>query len=741
MRKSTNNKGSALVAVIVAVAIVGVLAVIALWISLINYQMKTTEKDAKDNFYSAETVLDEICVGLQSDVSEAYNIAYTNVMQTYSSLEEEDRKNQFIKEFVYNLRSRLRSEENGGSDLRYNLSKLIAYVDTALLDSSRKPYAQIVSTTASNGGQDGLLNLYDSGLCIKGLRITFSDEKGYKSIIETDIKLNIPDMEFLTSVEMPDTFSYSLIGNTGILLSTGITNIEGNVYAGSPYAVDSSNSKTDSMIFEKGAIVKFSNGKYIISEGLFDMDTVSDVKIAPLTQLWTENIVVDGAKLTLEGNTYVADDLTLAGTNPSVSLGSDQGGKYIGFGDSDTVAGNSSAILLNGNKSSLNMSKLDELLVAGYSFIQTSSIDSDLVDNKDIRMGESISLKGNQIAYLVPGECIGVNNYGESLYGRNPITYKEYLNIYNSGTYDLVSPTVTSSKTGHNLQYYIENGSNLEESISTVFVPSTSGIQEDMLVYFYLSLSKERAEEYYKDYFEQSPSKLDTYAKFFANVISSNDSMARVYTAGSYSLYNEEKLTLLPGSDDNISSEIVQTDHTYRALNSTLTTSYDRYVSGELDKTVFDNIINTTNFSAALSLTGSGKKVVSYQAESSDKYTAVLIDNKNGVPYSINSEGQEGGKLRMVIATGDINVNCSFKGTIITLGKIKVNGSQNIANEDVEIMKHLLTAQIDDEKRLYDIFNNGSSYLVSGIIAGEEAKKPENISYSDIIKYENWIKR
>ena len=45
MRKSTNNKGSALVAVIVAVAIVGVLAVIALWISLINYQMKTTEKE------------------------------------------------------------------------------------------------------------------------------------------------------------------------------------------------------------------------------------------------------------------------------------------------------------------------------------------------------------------------------------------------------------------------------------------------------------------------------------------------------------------------------------------------------------------------------------------------------------------------------------------------------------------------------------------------------------------------
>lgn len=741
MRKSINDKGSALVTVIVAVAIVGVLAVIALWISLINFQMKTTEKDVKDNFYSAETVLDEICVGLQSDVSEAYNIAYTNVMQTYSSLEEDDRKNQFSKEFVYNLRNRLRSEENGGSDLRYNLSKLIGYVDAALLDSAKKPYAQIVSTTASNGGQDGLLNMYESGLCIKGLRITFSDEKGYKSIIETDIKLNIPDMEFLTSVEMPDTFSYSLIGNTGILLSTGISSIEGNIYSGSPYAVDSSSSNNESMVFEKGATVKFSNGKYIISEGLFDMDTASDVKIAPLTQVWTENIVVDGAKLSLGGSTYVADDLTLAGDNPSVSLGSEEGGKYIGFGDSDTIAGNSSAILLNGKNSSLDMSKLDELLVAGYSFIQTSSIDSDLIDNKDIRMGESISLKGNQIAYLVPGECIGVDNYGDSLYGRNPITYQEYLKIYNSGTYDLVSGTVTSSKTGHNLQYYIETGSNLEESISTVFVPSASGLQEDMLVYFYLSLSKEKAEEYYKDYFEQSPSKLDTYARFFANVISSNDSMARVYTAGSYSLYKEDKLSLLPGSKDNISSEIVQTDHTYRALNSTLTTSYDRYVSGELDKTVFDNIVNMTNFSGVLSLTGSGKKTVSYQSEAGDRYTAVLIDNKNGVPYEINSEGQEGGKLRLIIATGDININCDYKGTIIALGKIKVKGSRNIANEDVEIMKRLLTAQVDEETRLYDMFNNGSSYLVSGIIAGEDAKKPENISYSDIIKYENWIKR
>ena len=36
-------------------------------------------------------------------------------------------------------------------------------------------------------------------------------------------------------------------------------------------------------------------------------------------------------------------------------------------------------------------------------------------------MGESITVKGGQIAYLVPTECLGVYN-GETIIGQNPVT-------------------------------------------------------------------------------------------------------------------------------------------------------------------------------------------------------------------------------------------------------------------------------------------------------------------------------
>ena len=105
--KKLNNKGSTLVLVIIVLAIVSVFAVVALSISLYNFQMKITDKNVKDNFYSAETVLDQICVGLQGDVSKAYSGAYSEVMQNYNSISDnetadmkEARRNKFEKSFL-----------------------------------------------------------------------------------------------------------------------------------------------------------------------------------------------------------------------------------------------------------------------------------------------------------------------------------------------------------------------------------------------------------------------------------------------------------------------------------------------------------------------------------------------------------------------------------------------------------------------------------------------------------------
>lgn len=51
--KEAANKGSAMVVVIIAMAFIGILASVLMYMSLLNYQMKANNLQAKDNFYSA----------------------------------------------------------------------------------------------------------------------------------------------------------------------------------------------------------------------------------------------------------------------------------------------------------------------------------------------------------------------------------------------------------------------------------------------------------------------------------------------------------------------------------------------------------------------------------------------------------------------------------------------------------------------------------------------------------------
>lgn len=742
MRKRLNNKGSALVTVIVACAIIGMLAVVSLWASLTNYQMKITDSKVKNNFYSAEAVLDQMCVGLQTDVSDAYNKAYSTVMQKYSALSETERNDAFQREYVEKICTSLRSATAG--DRNYNMDRLKSYVDSTLLDTSTYPYAEITSLSAASGSDDGLMSTYSNGVVLKGIRVVFVDEEGFSSIIETDISLGIPEMKFVTSEEMPDTFSYCMIGNEGVQLTGAYSNVnvKGSVYAGSPYATDVSNSDVMSFdLKDNGIKLTLSDSKYLIAEGTVNISDSSQFSVASDNQLWTDNIKVGGAaKAYLRGSTYVSDDLTLTGENPAVYLGEGGTGRYVGYGNDTRKAADSSAIIINGKNSTLDMSGLDDLFVAGYSFIQTSSIANDrrvsTEDNSDVRMGESIALKGDQIGYLIPGECIGVDSTGKSLYNRNPITYDEYLNIVENDDYTEVDEDIPSAKTGHKLSYYLDSGESISDCISTVFVPTSSGRANDGLVYYYISLSAKSASDYYADFYSNNEDKLNTYADFFANVINSNDAASRVYTAGKYSLYQSNQLALYGTDELDVDDEITLLQNTYTALNSTLSPNYKSGNGVAYGRTVFENIIDTSKLQAVTAGQSNGKRKVNYTLGAGDVISAVVVNGN----YTYSSENQEGGKLRLIIATGDVNVNADFKGTIICLGKLKVNGNCTISNEDVETMKKLLTADIDGTNFLYNVFNDGSSYIVS-LTGGGSADGNTSIAYSDIIKYKNWTKK
>ncbi len=95
-----NNKGSALVVVIVVVSFICILGTLLLYLSVMNYQMKATDYNTRVSFYGAEEPLEELRMQLAEDVSEASIAAYKQVIMHYSGLSNEAmREAEFQKAF------------------------------------------------------------------------------------------------------------------------------------------------------------------------------------------------------------------------------------------------------------------------------------------------------------------------------------------------------------------------------------------------------------------------------------------------------------------------------------------------------------------------------------------------------------------------------------------------------------------------------------------------------------------
>ena len=99
IRKS-DNRGMALVTVIVAIGFIAALVSILLTTSLVNFKMKNVNERGKDTFYSAEQVLDEINVGLQRIVSDSMSAAYLEIMNNYPSYDART-KNEMLTTMYY----------------------------------------------------------------------------------------------------------------------------------------------------------------------------------------------------------------------------------------------------------------------------------------------------------------------------------------------------------------------------------------------------------------------------------------------------------------------------------------------------------------------------------------------------------------------------------------------------------------------------------------------------------------
>lgn len=87
-----NNRGSALVSVLVVTVFISIIATTMLYVSAQNYQMKYTDYQNKQSFYGAEKALDSLKALLVADVEEAHLEAYQKVMKNYNTSAQERQK-------------------------------------------------------------------------------------------------------------------------------------------------------------------------------------------------------------------------------------------------------------------------------------------------------------------------------------------------------------------------------------------------------------------------------------------------------------------------------------------------------------------------------------------------------------------------------------------------------------------------------------------------------------------------
>jgi hypothetical protein len=102
----------------------------------------------------------------------------------------------------------------------------------------------------------------------------------------------------------------------------------------------------------------------------------------------------------------------------------------------------------------------------------------------------------------------------------------------------------------------------------------------------------------------------------------------------------------------------------------------------------------------------------------------------------------------VLIATGDVNVNSNFTGTLIANGKVTVGKSSAITVQKTttENIKKLLLITCDsgsESVNLYTFFRDGSVYISSGFVGSSSSgsSASDEVELASLITYQNWKKK
>lgn len=733
-----DDRGASLLAVLILMVVVSAIAVVITKITIVNIQMKEVERGTKKNFYSADAIMDDLRTGAREQAETALENAYADVLQHYVDYTGSGKNVQdvFKQNYMNGLESYFADPMKTPVDTTNEQGNVVYRV--AGYDADK------VKGCILDGTQQGCFVApadpkyeidYGAGtFTLKDVRVVYKDAQDYETTITTDLVFSTPDMNFSGQSQVKEFMKYALIADDQINVNASNVTVDGSVYAGVGGIVASGNGTGEL------------KGRMILTRGDIVADMGSALKVGDgNSSIWAENIMTTGksaATLNVNGNMYVADDLALNAKESKVTLQ----GNYYGYnfqknyGAGDTVATDadfSSAIMINGKSSSLNIQNLKYLLLAGRTYISRGNNSS----NTDIQMGESIAARTNQLAYYVPERYVKVESGESTLLKWNDaqnvrIGEKEYPigeSDYAASIHvDPVKLDGWLNNANPIVPYYYTNGVN-----------------------YYLNFkSQQDANEFYAAYYAGNTGKAGglagTYLDKNALIIDEHNKVIMtlsgdiMYRTKPEEMFQEKAVTIEP--DNWKDSAGLLWDYcsklavSYKSLElglkdfgQSVTPDQVRFsVTDEnghekIDKSIdplFDKLIDRSALQEEIAKhknPGDAGFTVYHPAD--DVY---LIDN-TGV-YDLPTSITKG----IVVATGSVKVSGNFEGLIISGGKVTFDANVQVKGNKL-LVSNLFKEDQSRKAPLFSKFFRDCSGTAASNISGQ-------LDLDSYINYDEWKK-
>lgn len=721
-----DNSGYSFLFVVIGVIFLIAIGAISLTMATSYFMTTTVSKHSSEQFYTTESIVQEIKTGIQESANIKSENAYKEVLETFASVPTQTRDDRYAVMFLRELADSLVGTgvtwdgTTNGVEFVCSLDKIKAL--------TTKPDA--VSIAPGKGAIKVVL--YNKTclekkfhLEVKNLYVNYTDDDGYNSSIKTDIVINVPEYHLGADSTINEIKNYIVItdnklvvSNSGQHLANMAALLRGNIYAG---FLDTNNKSSILVANDLGGSQAIFNSDRIIARGDLEVAHGSDLQIrnregASGGDLWALDLLLSktqayanskkSTKLDMDNNSFIQNDMIINASRSQVTMK----GSYYGYSfnyantqvtdPSKLKASYSSAVLVNGARTELYTNGLKKMVLAGRSFIEKKN--SNLVGiSSDIQMGESFAVKGNQVAYLVPTEYIDKK--------MNPVIDGEEGHVLKDDL--LASPIGT----------YLDQTN-----------PSTENHYSNTMTYFFLKFKDEKsANDYFKEYY-YSDEDLNTVVKDSEKtyIVSWNDPTTLKFDASLYLLagnivkYNEVQ-------DKTEVQESEYFDNNGKPSQTLLDMGIAKgkeFVSRQLSLLAASNTTAMRLEDEASNDPLVAKKIVDFSKISgtirrsyTDLGDIVFVDGNTSVSSATNKG--------IIVATGNVRVDTNFTGLILAGGEVMVEGKVNAIN-DIVLVKSILK-NVEQDKDIRDIF-----YEIDKL----DAKSVTKVSLADYVAYKNWSK-